>query len=185
VGELVTSKDQGNSQTIHAGAKPTHELSGWVKLSIADAVVVFGRLEQEIIEIAWLVKGTDVVADRVKLSRIPATENFLEIVGVVEEAAGQRFDGLRKTFSDLAYDRNLIVHGSWLMIDDRPYVVWHKFLEDPESVIGECYDRGRFGDFMLKANTLLEMCRKFHNELEKSSGVKTSALGAISNDGSC
>src|SRR5262249_11808510 len=104
----------------------------------------------------------------------------LEIVGVVEEAAGQRFEGLHKTFSALAYDRNLIVHGSWLMVDDRPYVVWHKFLEDMDSVMGEYYDSGRFENFMLKANALLGMCRKFHSELEKSTGIKSSALRRIS-----
>jgi hypothetical protein len=36
------------------GVVLSRELPKWVKLSIADVVVVFGRMEQEAIEIAWL-----------------------------------------------------------------------------------------------------------------------------------
>jgi hypothetical protein len=68
------------------------------------------------------------------------------------------------------------------MVDDRPLVIWHKFLEDTNGAIGEYYDRGRFDDFLLKVNHLLEMSRKFHNELEKSSGVKTSVLRWVSGE---
>jgi hypothetical protein len=85
-------------QTVPAGAKLSLELAEWVSLSIANAVVLFGRLEQELIEIAWLVKSADVVADRVRLSRSPASEHFGEIVGLVEKAEGRRFDELRKMF---------------------------------------------------------------------------------------
>jgi hypothetical protein len=175
----MSDDTRSKSQTVPKGARLTYELAEWIRLSIADAVVVFGHLEQEIIEIAWLIKGADIVKERVRLSRNPAGENFSDIVGLVEEAAGQEFDGLRGRFSNLSYDRNLIVHGAWLMVDDRPYVVWHKFLEDTDSVMGEYYDRDRFKDFMLKANALLEMCRKFHTELEKSSEVNTSALRRV------
>jgi hypothetical protein len=172
------------SPTVPAGAKLDLNLATWVKVSIADAVVVFGRLEQEISEIAWILTNAVTVADRVKLAKNAASGNFLDVVGSVEEVAGQAFDGLRTTFIELSNDRNLIVHGSWLMVDDRPLVMWHKFIEDTDGVMGEYYDKGRFEKFMLKANALLDMCRKFHNELEQSTGVKTSALGAISNQSS-
>jgi hypothetical protein len=65
------------------------------------------------------------------------------------------------------------------MVNDKPFVIWHKFLEDTDSVMGEYYVEGRFKDFMSKANALLKMCREFHNGLEETSGVKTSALRSI------
>jgi hypothetical protein len=43
-------------EMMHGGASFNRELPDWVRFAIADAVVVFGRLEQEIIEIAWLIK---------------------------------------------------------------------------------------------------------------------------------
>jgi hypothetical protein len=76
----MSNDGRAKSTIIPAGAKLTRELTQWVRLSIADAVVVFGRLEQEIIEIAWLMKGADVVKERVNLSRNPASDNFVNIV---------------------------------------------------------------------------------------------------------
>ena len=63
------------------------------------------------------------------------------------------------------------------MVDDhRPWVVWHKFIEDSDSVMGEYYAEGRFADFMKKAGVIYEMCRKFHDDIEQQVGIKTSAL---------
>jgi hypothetical protein len=163
--------------SMHSGAKLTHEIPDWVKVAIADAILLFGRLEQEVIEIAWLIKGAEQKLERIRIARNPATDNFSDIVAIVEEAAGQKLTALRSTFDDLSKDRNLIVHGAWWIVDDhRPWVVWHKFIEDNESVMGEYYEQGRFADFMMKAKTLLDMCRKFHDEIENTSGVKTTAL---------
>jgi len=164
-------------ETMHSGAKLTHELPGWLKIAIADAIVLFGRLEQEIIEITWLLRGANEKLERSKVARNPAADNFSDIVAIVEKAAGQEFAALRSTFDDLARDRNLMVHGAWWVVDNlRPWVVWHKFIEDSQSVIGEYYEQARFADFMKKASHLLDMCRKFHDEIERTSGVKTSAL---------
>lgn len=41
------------------GVRLSVELPEWVRLAIADAVVVFGRMEQEIIEISWITKDAD------------------------------------------------------------------------------------------------------------------------------
>lgn len=41
------------------GVHLSAELPDWVKLSIADAVVTFGRMEQEIIEISWILNDAD------------------------------------------------------------------------------------------------------------------------------
>jgi hypothetical protein len=167
------NKNQSKAIPMHAGARSTQDLLAWVRLSIADAIVLFGRLEHELIEIAWLIKGAD-LKERVKIARNSATYNFLNVIAIVEEAAGARFDALRETFVNLANDRNLMVHGAWLMVDGRPWVVWHKFLVDTESVIGEFFDKPRFEAFMKKADILLDTSRKFHSELEASSGVRTS-----------
>ena len=68
------------------------------------------------------------------------------------------------------------------MVDERPWVVWHKFLQDAESVVGEFFDKERFEAFLRKANVMLDTSRKFHTELETSSGVKTSVLGRLSSE---
>jgi hypothetical protein len=105
------------------------------------------------------------------------------ILGVMEEAAGQKFDGLRTSFDVLAKDRNLMAHGCWILIDgDRPWVVWHKFIEDDASVIGEFFERPRFEKFMKKAEHLLDMCKNYHNMLEEALGKKTSALTKLPSD---
>ena len=52
---------------MHGGARVTRELPEWVRLAIADAAVLFGRLEQEIIEIAWLIKGANEKVERERL----------------------------------------------------------------------------------------------------------------------
>lgn len=162
---------------MHGGARVTRELPEWVRLAIADAAVLFGRLEQEIIEIAWLIKGANEKVERAKIARRPATDNFDDVLKLVEAAAGSKLAGLRSTFDDLAKDRNLITHGSWWMVDDhRPWVVWHKFIEDSDSVMGEYYEEGRFADFMKKADMIYNMCREFHDDVEKQMGVKTSGL---------
>jgi hypothetical protein len=167
---------------MHEGATFSWKMPEWVKLAIADSLIVFGRMEQRIIEIAWLLKDAD-IKERVKTARAPAVENFEGILDVMEEFEGKTFDGLRKTFEDLSKDRNLIAHGSWLMIDGaRPWVVWHKFIEDESSVIGEFYEKGRFADFKKKADYLYEMCGKYHDMLEKTLGKTTSALRRVSAD---
>jgi hypothetical protein len=182
---LSKEKDRGGKrqtespriESMHSGAKLSRDLPDWVKLAIADAIMLFGRLEQEVIEIAWLIKGAEPKVERLKVARNPATDNCSDIVAIVEQAAIQELNALRSTFDDLAKDRNLIVHGAWWFVDDRrPWVVWHKFIEDNESVMGEFYEKGRFADFMMKATHLYEMCCKFHDEIEKVMGVKTSAL---------
>jgi hypothetical protein len=76
----------------------------------------------------------------------------------VEEAAGQECAPLRSTFDDLAKGRNLIVHGAWWIVDDhRPWIVWHKFIEDNKSVMREFYEEGRFANFMMKASHQLDV----------------------------
>ena len=161
---------------MHEGATFSWIMPDWVKLAIADALIVFGRLEQEIIEIAWLLKDAD-VKEKVKTARAPASENFQGILGVMEEQHGSKFDGLRTAFDKLSTDRNLMALGCWVLIDGvKPWVVWHKFIQDDASVIGEYFEVHRFDNFMKKADHLLDMCKKYHRMLEEALGKTTSAL---------
>jgi len=162
--------------TMPKGVRLSSKLPEWVKLSIADAVVVFGRMEQEAIEISWLLTDAE-LKERLKLARTPATENFIAIIESVERSqASLKLDALKNTFRTLADERNLIVHGSWTMTNDKPWVVWHKFAEDTESIIGEHFEAWRFERFMTKGNHILDMLRMYHNMLEAQTGKKTSAV---------
>ena len=139
-------------------------------------MVLFGRIEQEVIEISWLLKDAQ-LKERLKLARIPAAENFITIIESVEKLAeSPKLDGLKSGFRMLADDRNLIVHGAWVMTDDKPWVVWHKFAEDTESVIGEHFEAWRFERFMTKGTQIFTMLKNFHGRLEVLTNKKTSAI---------
>jgi len=103
--------------------------------SLADVVVLFGRMEQEVIEISWVLTDAG-LNERLKLARNPGTENFIAIIESVERSqANLKLDALKDSFRELANERNLIVHGAWTMTDEKPWVVWHKFVEDTESTL--------------------------------------------------
>jgi hypothetical protein len=158
------------------GVRLSAELPQEVRLAIADAVVLFGRIEQETIEISWLLKDAT-LKEKLKLARNPATDTFLAILGSVERSQpGLKLDALKDGFTTLAQERNLIVHGAWTMVDDKPWVVWHKFLEDDDSIIGEFFEAWRFERFAAKGQHMLGMLRQFHNLLEDETGKKTSAV---------
>jgi hypothetical protein len=100
-------------------------------------------------------------------------------VSVIEEAAGQKFDALHRAFDELAKDRNLFAHGSWLTAGGRPYVVWHKFVTDADSVMGEFIDAHRFEHFKRRADKLLETCNQWYVMLTEQTGRKRSILNKI------
>ncbi|MBU6419435.1 MAG: hypothetical protein KGQ79_06870 [Proteobacteria bacterium] len=152
------------------------ELPEWVRLAIADAVVLFGRLEQEVIEISWLLTDAT-LHEKLKLARNPATNSFIDVLESIERSQpGLKLDALKDGFTILAQDRNLMVHGAWAMTDAKPWVVWHKFLEDDESIIGEHFETWRFERFMKKGEGILDMLRRFHDMLEGGTGKKTSPI---------
>lgn len=155
------------------------ELPEWVRLAIADAVVVFGRMEQEIIEILWILKDAD-LKQKLKLTKGSTTDKFIAALESFECAKeGLKLYALKDVFRGLADERNLIVHGAWNMADAKPWVVWHKFLEDEKSVIGEFFEKWRFENFMTKGQQILNMLRTCHNTLEEQTGKKTSAIPRI------
>lgn len=152
------------------------DLPEWLRLAIADAVVVFGRMEQEAIEISWLLNDAE-LKQRLKIAQFPATKNFIEIIEAVERAKDSlKLDAVKDAFRSLANERNLMVHGAWAMTDEKPWVVWHKFAEDTESVIGEHFEAWRFERFMVKAEHLLNTLRRYHDQLEAQTGKRTTAM---------
>lgn len=158
------------------GVQLSPEMPQAVRLSIADAVVLFGRMEQEAIEISWLLTDAG-LKERLKLARTPATENFIAIIESVENAQENlKLDALKESFRGLADDRNLIVHGAWTMANEKPWVVWHKFAEDTDSVIGEYFEAWRFERFMTKGGNILDTLRKLHDMLETQTSKKTTAV---------
>lgn len=159
----------------------SHELPHWLRLAIADAVVVFGRMEQETIEIFWILTNADLTA-KLKLTKGSITNKFIALLESVERAeTGLKLDALKGGFKLLGEERNLIVHGAWTMADAKPWVVWHKFLEDDDSVIGEFFEQRRFERFMKTAEHVLGMLRQFHDMLEAQTGKKTTAVPRLIN----
>jgi hypothetical protein len=62
------------------------------------------------------------------------------------------------------------------MAADKPWVVWHKFLEDEDSIIGEFFERWRFERFMVKGKHLLATLRSFHSMLEDLQRARTKSI---------
>jgi hypothetical protein len=166
-------------QPMHEGAHLDWRLPDWVKIAMSDCIVLFGRMEQEIVEVVWLLKEADVAA-RVKIAREPASKNFEFLIGELKKASGETFDTLSDGFDKLARERNLMAHGAWWIVDGtRPWVVWHKFIEDDGSVIGEYFEKHRFEHFMTKTQVIYDTCRMFHGMLEEGLGVTTSGLNKL------
>src|SRR4051794_40795704 len=105
------------------GVHLSRELPEWARLSIADAVVLFGRMEQEIIEISWIITDAD-LTQKLKLTKGSTTDKFIMALESVERSQeGLKLDALKNGFRELAEERNLIVHGAWNMAEARPWVV--------------------------------------------------------------
>jgi hypothetical protein len=152
------------------------ELPRWLRMAIADALILFGRLEQQTIEISWLLSDA-ALKTKLELARNPATDNFLAVLEFVElREPDLKLDALKSGFTTLAQERNLIVHGAWTMAGETPWVVWHKFLEDDDSIVGEFFGRRRFERLRVTGEHVLGMLRQFHDMLEKQIGKRTSAV---------
>lgn len=154
----------------------SRDIPGWVKFAIADAIIIFGRIEQEAIEICWCLTDAD-LKTRLQFAREPATGNFISIIELFEGiSGGSKLDALKRAFTELASARNLIVHGAWNMANNRPWVVWHKFAEDTDSIIGEYFDEERFRSFQNSGLNILDMLSHLHNSLESTTDIRTSAI---------
>ena len=164
------------------GIRLSSELPDWVRLAIADAVVLFGRMEQEIVEVSWMLTDAD-LTQKLKLTKGSTTDKFIAALESVKRAEPENearcAEGGLQSFKGLAEERNLIVHGAWNMTDAKPWVVWHKFLEDDDSIIGENFEEWRFEKFMMKGQHMIQMLRRFHDILEAQTGKKTSSVPRV------
>ncbi|MFH1555665.1 MAG: hypothetical protein ABII76_12505 [Pseudomonadota bacterium] len=130
-----------------------------LKIRIADAVTLFGRIEGIVVETLWVLHGADLALKK-KIARINAKKGFLELrdfftlppeVGV-EEAK------IWSLAIELAEERNLIAHGSWFIdATGAAAVVWHsRFLESEDFAGGELFPDWRFEQFIKRGEFILE-----------------------------
>lgn len=140
---------------IHPEARWNFKLPVEVKIAIADAIVIFSRIETCVLEMVWAIKGADLNQKR-KLAKRRASENFTELKNFMT-LPDVETDAIWQALTQITDDRHIIAHGSWMVIDDiRPFVMWHKLIENDDTFIGEYFDYTRFEMFMKKAEKLLE-----------------------------
>jgi hypothetical protein len=94
------------------GAVLDLHMPDWVQLEIASCVILFGRLEQKIIEIAWDMAGSNEVRERLKRAKQSSHDNLDEILGVIETAA--TFEAIRTAFKGAKTETlSRMGRGSW------------------------------------------------------------------------
>jgi hypothetical protein len=138
------------------------ELPDRRKLAIADAIVLYSRIESCCIEIIWEIEQPD-LARKQELAKNWGEQNFKLLRKAVEGLPGAKTDRIWPTLKALGKERNLIGHGVWMWTsEERPLVVWHsKFLESEDWVGAEYYDWSRFDSFMKKATVLMNTFAQF------------------------
>jgi hypothetical protein len=137
------------------------ELPDRLKLAIADAIVLYSRIESCCIEIIWEIEQAD-LARKQELAKNWGDQNFKTLRKVIEALRGARTDRIWPALKELGKERNLIGHGVWMWTnEERPLVVWHsKFVESPNCVGGEYFDFSRFDRFMKRATVLMKHVRR-------------------------
>ena len=138
-----------------------------LKIAIADAIVVFARLETITLETVWIFEDST-LEEKKDLTRDWVTKNFRKIKRVVRLIPEAKTDKIWPTLEHLAAERNLIAHGFW-SVDNagRPTVLSHKFLESEDYVTGEIFDYARFEYFQKRADHMLNTFRLFKTMLDE------------------
>jgi hypothetical protein len=151
--------------TMPAGTDIYFTLPDQLKIAIADALVLFSKIEACSTEIVWLIKGAD-LATKKRIVKKPASELTREIRTAMEAVTPIQFSAVWKAFETLANERNLIAHGVWMIAGGVPHAFSHKLIEDEDAVVGEPFDDARFALFMTKAEHLFGTLVKFRNLLD-------------------
>jgi len=144
----------------------TWNLPDRLKIAIADAVVIFSRIENTCIEIIWEIEHADLQRKKA-VARARNKENIKILKEEFSKIPGGKTDKLWIIFDRLSQQRNLIVHGVWAWTNDkRPMLVSHaKFLEE-EGMIGvEVVEWAWFDGFMKHANLLLTTLENVQRQL--------------------
>lgn len=163
-----------------------------LRLAIADAIVIFSRIDNAIIESIWVLEQADYKRKK-QIAKEHAHENIKFVRGVVEEHLKLQIEPTWNALDKMRQERNLIAHGVWMMrfggdspgekADPPvglPHVLWHsKMLENDTDVVAEAFDFWRFDRFMQHAEVLLNTFRQFKtlsenaiNEEKKSRSAK-------------
>jgi hypothetical protein len=152
------------------------ELPSPLKMAIADAVTLFSKIDSCILETVWLVEGAD-LARKKKLAKAFASDNVEAIEAIVKSIPGAKTDAIWPALKELRNDRNLIVHGVW-MVDDqgRPLVLWHsKMLDSDEHVTAEYFEYRRFDRFLQHGAVLLKTFAELKRLLEQAIAEEVAA----------
>jgi hypothetical protein len=135
---------------------PSFQLPDRLKLAIADAIVLYSRIESCCIEIIWEIEQAD-LARKQELAKNWGDQNFKILRKAISALPGAHTHRIWPALKELGKDRNLIGHGVWMWTnEERPLVVWHsKFLESLDCVGAEYFDWSRFDRFMKRATVLM------------------------------
>ena len=154
------------SKTIHEGAKFSMDLPEHLKLAIADCITLHSKIEAIIIELLWILEAADLNRKR-QIGTRRASLNTEELRTVVEAIPGAVSDAIWETRERLSEERHIIAHGVWLMVDNEPYVVWHKWIDTNDGVVSEPFPYKRFDYFIERARVLLKTFTDFRAILEE------------------
>jgi len=161
------------------------ELPDKLKIVIADAVAIFSRIDQALIECIWLLEEADLERKK-QIAKKRMHENIKWVRSIFEEHLKLSIGLTWDTLDEMRRERNLIAHGVWMMRfggdsqgetatppEGIPMVLWHsKMLESVDFVTAECFHFWRFDKFMDCARELLGAFLQFRTMAENANRGK-------------
>jgi hypothetical protein len=168
---------QRQPQVITIPADPnatwSFELPVKLKIAIADAVTLFGRLDNAVIEVLWADEQAD-LARKKKIAKEFAADNIEFMAARIKERLGVDTPDIWTSLTRMRRERNLIAHGVWMVTDgEKPMVLWHsKMLESDDYVSFEPFPYHRFEHFATKAAHLLNTFNIYREMLHKIAEIK-------------
>jgi hypothetical protein len=127
-----------------------------LKLAIADAIILYSRIEGCMMEIAWAA----IASNRHFQTQIAwgsLGRDVDQLRGLIEECSGIDLRGFWDTLKDLGIERTIIVQGVWMTIDGAPYVQSRRFAESAEIAVPEAFGHERFETFQRRGASLLQV----------------------------
>jgi hypothetical protein len=142
--------------------KWSFDLPDRLKIVIADAIVLYSRIESCCVEIIWELEQADLERKK-QIAKAWGDQNFRLLKQAVDQIPGAKTDKIWPALKSLTKERNLIGHGVWMWTNEgRPMVVWHsKFLEEDDWIGAEYFDWMRFDHFMKRATVLMNTFAQF------------------------
>ncbi len=142
--------------------KWSFDLPDRLKIAIADAIVLYSRIESCCVEIIWELEQADLERKK-QIAKAWGDQNFRLLKKAVGQIPGAKTDKIWPALKVLTKERNLIGHGVWMWTnEERPLVVWHsKFLEENDWIGAEFFDWARFDYFMKQTTGLMNTFTQF------------------------